>query len=378
VAKLNVELGDQSYSIVIADSLFNSKKFNSKNTHQATSVSQQTAISHLPISNQYAIISNQKVADLYLDKVKQLLPVQSSVLVCLIPDSETSKSPEQYLRLMDMLLAENFNRSSTVIALGGGVVGDLAGFVAATLHRGCNLVQIPTTLLAQVDSSVGGKTAINHERGKNLIGCFYQPKVVLIDPTTLDTLDQRQFAAGMAEVIKYAFIYDDSFLQWLEDNKKAINKLDMTVLSEMIRHCCKIKALVVSADEKEVGQRVLLNFGHTFGHAIENISGYGTWLHGEAVSVGMLMASKLAVEHQLMEQQFYDRLKALLVYFRLPVCISTDFSAKQLMSLMFRDKKNLNKKLQLVLPRGPGKSELMSWNDEYAIIEVLQEFGASE
>lgn len=373
MAKVNVELGEQSYNIQIDAFLFNSSL-----PLEKTPESHQKLIQDLPLSNQYAIISNQKVAALYINKIKQLLPKQSSVIVCLIPDSETSKNTEQYSRIMDTLLSENFNRSSTIIALGGGVVGDLAGFVAATLHRGCNLVQVPTSLLAQVDSSVGGKTAINHSTGKNLIGCFYQPKTVLIDPTTLKTLEKCQFAAGMGEVIKYAFIYDDSFLPWLEENKEAILRLDMTVLSEMISHCCKIKSLVVSEDEKEVGQRVLLNFGHTFGHAIENVSGYGKWLHGEAVSVGMLMASKIAVNSELMEQQYYQRLKELLVYFNLPITISADFSAKQLMSLMFRDKKNLNQKLQLVLPRGPGKSELIVWDDEDAILEVLQEFGASE
>jgi 3-dehydroquinate synthase len=373
VAKVNVKLDEQSYNIEITAHLFNSST-----SLETISDVQIKAIQDLPLSNQYAIISNQKVADLYLDKVKKLLPKQSSVIVCLIPDSETSKSTEQYLRIMDRLLSENFNRSSTIIALGGGVVGDLAGFVAATLHRGCNLVQVPTSLLAQVDSSVGGKTAINHSTGKNLIGCFYQPKTVLIDPTTLKTLDKCQFAAGMAEVIKYAFIIDDSFLHWLEQNREAILGLDMAVLSEMISHCCKIKSLVVSADEKEVGQRVLLNFGHTFGHAIENVSGYGKWLHGEAVSVGMLMASKIAVNSELMEQQYYQRLKALLVYFNLPVTITADFSAKKLISLMYRDKKNLNQKLQLVLPRGPGRSELIIWDDAAAIIEVLQEFGASK
>ncbi|PCJ46363.1 MAG: 3-dehydroquinate synthase [Gammaproteobacteria bacterium] len=362
MSKVKVELAEQSYNIDIAANLLNSDS------------SRQL----LPQSKQYAIISNQKVAELYLESVKKILPEQSSLTVCLIPDSETSKSPEQYLRLMDILLKENFNRSSTIIALGGGVVGDLAGFVAATLHRGCNLVQIPTSLLAQVDSSVGGKTAINHQTGKNLIGCFYQPKAVVIDPATLKTLDQRQFAAGMAEVIKYAFIQDDTFLQWLEDNAPAIKAFDMPILAEMISHCCKIKALVVSADEKETGQRVLLNFGHTFGHAIENVSGYGKWLHGEAVSVGMLMASKLAVDNQLMDEQYLKRLHSLLSYFDLPLSISTDFSSVELISLMYRDKKNLNQKLQLVLPRRPGLSELVVWRDESALISLLIEFGAGK
>lgn len=360
MSQVSVDLGEKSYGIEIAANLLLSER----------------ARQLLPISNQYAIVSNKLIADIYLKLIMELIPENATVTLCLIPDSEQSKSTEQYLKLIDKLLAAKFNRSSTIIALGGGVVGDLAGFVAATLHRGCNLVQIPTSLLAQVDSSVGGKTAINHFSGKNLIGSFYQPKAVLIDPITLKTLDKRQFSAGMAEVIKYAFISDCNFLPWLEINAKAINEFDQSVLESMISQCCVVKAAIVSADEKEVGQRMLLNFGHTFGHAIEFVSGYGKWLHGEAVAVGMLLAAKLSVNNDLMKYELYKRLSSLLVSFALPIEIPNELSAQQLLDCMYRDKKNLNDKLQLVLPREAGLSEVRSWHDDNALLALLEDFGA--
>ena len=357
---VSLDLGGISYSITIAANLLSSDR----------------ARKLLPVSNQYAIVSNEQVSSLYLKSVVDLIPENSSVTICLIPDSEQSKSSEQYLKLIDKLLAEKFNRSSTIIALGGGVVGDLAGFVAATLHRGCNLVQIPTSLLAQVDSSVGGKTAINHLSGKNLIGSFYQPKAVLIDPITLKTLDRRQFSAGMGEVIKYAFIKDKNFLPWLENNINAIQGFDLAVLESMITHCCQVKAEIVSVDEREVGQRVLLNFGHTFAHAIEYVSGYGKWLHGEAVAVGMLLAAKLSVDNKLMAKEFFERLRRLLEAFDLPLELAKDFSAQELLDCMYRDKKNLNNELQLVLPRDAGYSESLTWNDDNALLTLLEDFGA--
>lgn len=362
MATVPVDLAESSYHIDIEADLLSEKQTQQK----------------IPQSQKYAIISQQAIADLYLSPVKKLLPDDASVTVCLVPDSETSKSREQYFRLLDILLEANFNRSSTIIALGGGVVGDLAGFVAATLHRGCNLVQIPTSLLAQVDSSVGGKTAINHPLGKNLIGSFYQPKAVLIDPGTLKTLDPRHFSAGMAEVIKYAFIAESDFLPWLENNASAIKNFDFPVLESMIGRCCKIKAAVVSADEKEMAGRVLLNFGHTFGHAIENISAYEDWLHGEAVAVGMLLAAKLSVDHGLMANEYFERLKQLLIQFNLPVELPASMGCQELLNSMYRDKKNLQHKLQLVLPREAGRSELVNWDDESALVRLLNEFGASQ
>jgi len=362
VESVNVELGEKSYSITIAENLLTSE-----NT------------SHLfPDSHQYAIISNELIAGHYLEMIINLIPDGASVIEYLIPDSEQSKSSEQYLKLLDTLLLEKFNRSSTIIALGGGVVGDLSGFVAATLHRGCNLVQIPTSLLAQVDSSVGGKTAINHSSGKNLIGSFYQPKAVLIDPVTLRTLEQRQFSAGIGEVIKYAFIHDKSFLSWLEENSQAIKNFNMPILESMISHCCQVKAAVVSADETEVGLRVLLNFGHTFAHAIEHVAGYGNWLHGEAVAVGMLLASKLSVMNGFMHADYFERLKSLVEVFDLPTELPSDFSAQKLLESMYRDKKNLGHKLNLVIPRGAGHSELMTWDDDTALIKLLKDFGAEK
>ncbi|MCP4270377.1 MAG: 3-dehydroquinate synthase [Gammaproteobacteria bacterium] len=360
MTRVKVELKDNSYGIEITANLLSVKK----------------TARLLPSSNQYAIITNQRIADLYLDSVEKLIPEEATIHLCLIPDSEQSKSAEHYLRLLDELLSKQFNRSSTIIALGGGVVGDLAGFVAATLHRGCKLVQIPTTLLAQVDSSVGGKTAINHTTGKNLIGSFYQPDAVLIDPVTLITLDKRQFSAGMAEVIKYAFIHEQTFLPWLEENIQGIIAFEMPVLEKMISHCCEVKAAVVSQDEKEKGKRVLLNLGHTFAHAIEHISGYGQWLHGEAVSVGMLLAARLSVNEGLMNEEFYERLRALLLTFKLPIELTTDFSASRLLDSMYHDKKNLKEKLQLVLPRNPGHSELLVWNNDETILKLLKNFGA--
>jgi len=362
VTRVNVELKDNSYGIEITANLLSAKK----------------TTKLLPFSNQYAIISNQLIADLYLESVQKLIPEEATVHICLIPDSEQSKSAEQYLSILDELLSQQFNRSSTIIALGGGVVGDLAGFVAATLHRGCKLVQIPTTLLAQVDSSVGGKTAINHQTGKNLIGSFYQPDCVLIDPATLRTLDKRQFSAGMAEVIKYAFIHEQTFLPWLEENSQEIVAFEMPVLEKMIRHCCEVKAAVVSQDEKEKGKRVLLNLGHTFAHAIEHVSGYGLWLHGEAVSVGMLLAAKLSVNEGLMDEDLLDRLTVLLARFNLPIKLTSDLSASRLLDSMYNDKKNLKEKLQLVLPRNPGHSELLVWNDDVTILKLLESFGAGK
>jgi len=344
-------------------------------SHSLSTPKNQTAFLS---SKKFAIISNQLVAGLYLEALLKSLPSNAEVLTILVPDTEQSKSVEQFMRLQTILLEARFSRSSTIIALGGGVVGDLAGFVAATLHRGCNFIQLPTTLLAQVDSSVGGKTAINHEMGKNLIGSFYQPNLVVIDPTTLNTLDDRQFAAGMAEVIKYGFIEDDQFLAWLFENKELIRVKDSITLETMIERCCSIKAAVVSADEKEKGMRALLNFGHTFGHAVENISGYGVWLHGEAVAVGMLLAAKLSVDHHYMDEKYYLQLKSLIQYFNLPTMLSEDINVNEMIDSMYLDKKNLNKDLQLVLPIKPGLTEIRTWSDEAYLNKLICEFIAEK
>lgn len=356
--QLDVELDQRSYPIFVSKGLLDNPI--------------QTPVAF----DQAAIVTNQTVADRYLDKVKLGLNC-ASVKVLIAPDSEQAKSIDVYSDLMTELLEANFNRSSVLIALGGGVIGDLTGFLAATLHRGCRLIQIPTTLLSQVDSSVGGKTAINHATGKNLIGSFYQPEAVHIDPATLATLPDREFSAGMAEVIKYGFVSETSFFDWLYDNKEAIKAHDPDTLSHMIMECCSYKATVVSEDERERGQRALLNYGHTFGHAIEQVSGYGEWLHGEAVAVGMLMAMKLAVNQGICDASLYPKLRELLLYFELPIRLESGLAVDKLVSAMLKDKKNLEQTLRLILPVGIGQSIIKSWQDLKIIEALWIEFGAT-
>ncbi|NNJ71654.1 MAG: 3-dehydroquinate synthase [Enterobacterales bacterium] len=358
--QLQVDLNENSYPIHIeADSL------NQLNT----------LLSDLP--DKTAIITNQTIADLYLEQVKSQLQ-HTELTIILIPDSETSKSLHEFERIMAELLAQGFNRSSLLIALGGGVVGDLTGFVAACLHRGCRFVQIPTTLLAQVDSSVGGKTGINHSIGKNLIGAFYQPEAVIIDTNTLKTLDTRQFSAGMAEVIKYGYIDEASFIPWLQKNKAALKALEPKALQHTIHFCCNLKASVVAADEKERGMRMLLNYGHTFGHAIEQVAGYGEWLHGEAVAVGMLMAATMAKQQGFIAEDLASTLREIIIYFDLPTQVAPSMSAAKLTSAMLKDKKNLEQTLRLILPKALGHSAIYNWQDLNYIQNLWCEFGASK
>ncbi|MEF1173843.1 3-dehydroquinate synthase, partial [Vibrio sinaloensis] len=277
--RITVSLGERSYPISIGAGLFNNPAH----------------LSFLAQKQKVVVISNVTVAPLYADKILSLLDqlgCESSLLE--LPDGEQYKSLETFNTVMSYLLEGNFARDVVVIALGGGVIGDLVGFSAACYQRGVDFIQIPTTLLSQVDSSVGGKTAVNHPLGKNMIGAFYQPKAVVIDTDCLKTLPEREFAAGIAEVIKYGIIYDQDFFVWLEENLDKLYVLDETALTYAIARCCEIKAEVVAQDEKESGIRALLNLGHTFGHAIEAELGYGNWLHGEAVSSGTVMAAKTA------------------------------------------------------------------------------------
>ncbi|MBF0109687.1 MAG: 3-dehydroquinate synthase [Magnetococcales bacterium] len=249
----------------------------------------------LRLGGQAAIITNDTVAPLYLHRVQTSLEQAGfTVVPIVLPDGEVHKNFETMQRIFDHLLRHRLERSAFLVALGGGVIGDMTGFAAATFLRGVSFVQIPTTLLAQVDSSVGGKTGINHPLGKNMIGAFHQPRLVTCDLATLTTLPRREFVAGMAEVIKYGLIWDESFFHFLEQNLGAILALDGEVLKEVVRTCCAIKAQIVGADEHESGIRAILNFGHTFGHAIESLTGYGQFLHGEAVAMGMVMAADLS------------------------------------------------------------------------------------
>lgn len=358
--QLEVELKENAYPIYIKSGLFEQKFLNL-----------------LPRASSVAIITNDTIAPLYLEKVVSSLQCED-ITIIKVPDSEEAKSLAIYEEAMTRLLEAGLNRSSVLIALGGGVIGDLTGFLAATLHRGCRFVQIPTTLLAQVDSSVGGKTGINNSVGKNLIGSFYQPEAVFIDPATLSTLDRRQFSAGMAEVIKYGFIEDEELFDWLVANQDDINQLKPSLLEEMILRCCDIKARVVAADEKEHGQRALLNLGHTFGHAIEQVAGYGSWMHGEAVAVGMLMAMRLAIRENKCPEHLYDALDKLIQKFDLPTQVTGVLNAGDLTQSMLKDKKNLTETLRLILPAGPGRSTIESWNDLNVISNLWQEFGASD
>lgn len=301
----------------------------------------------LGLPSRIAVISNQTVANLFGSCLNNLSAEHELIL---IGDGEEYKSLETYSQVMDELVTRQFNRDMAVVALGGGVVGDLAGFVAATYQRGVRLVQIPTTLLAQVDSALGGKTAVNHANGKNLIGAFYQPETVLIDAATLRTLPPKVFTEGLAEVIKYGVIYDPEFFAWLEDNANAVLGRETDALQFIVRRSCEIKAAVVADDEREQGQRAILNYGHTFGHALEAECGYGQLLHGEAVSIGMVMAADLATREGYCDSRTAKRIKNILAAYRLPSTPPV-FDKHALLRSMAMDKKVQQGKLRFVLPK---------------------------
>lgn len=331
---ITVELGDRSYPIVIGSGLLGGG-FN---------------LSEHVAGKDCLIVSNDTVAPLYLDKLMACLDGVSIESISL-PDGEQYKTLDTVTSILDKLVASGANRDTTVIALGGGVVGDIAGFAAATYMRGVGFIQVPTTLLAQVDSSVGGKTGVNHPGGKNLVGAFHQPRIVLIDTDTLNTLPDRELSAGIAEVIKHGAIADAGFFAWLEDNMGALLARDAVALAHAVQRSCEIKAAVVAEDEREAGRRAILNFGHTFGHAIENSLGYGEWLHGEAVAAGMVMAAGLSG----LEQTDITRLRDLIQNGGLPVA-PPEVGAGRLLEAMGRDKKVLNKTLRFVLLRRLGEA----------------------
>lgn len=329
---LTVDLGDRSYPIYIGENLLDQNDI---------------LLPHIP-GNSALIVSNVVVAPLYLDKVKALLDgkrVESVIL----PDGEKFKNLDVLNTIFDALLTHRLDRNTTVIALGGGVVGDMAGFAAACYQRGVHLVQIPTTLLSQVDSSVGGKTGVNHALGKNMVGAFYQPRAVIADTCTLKTLADRELSAGLAEVIKYGLIKDADFLEWVKNNINQLLAKDPAALSYAIKVSCQTKATVVAADEKESGQRALLNLGHTFGHAIETGMGYGEWLHGEAVAAGMCMAARMsALLGWITDSQVQD-IVSLIEQARLPTMAPKSMTTEQFLKLMSVDKKVLDGVLRLVL-----------------------------
>lgn len=329
---LSVDLGERSYPIVIGRGL----------------VADGFDLSDHIDGPDCLVVSNETVAPLYLEKFCSGLHGRKIASISL-PDGESYKTLETMQTVLDQLVAMNANRDTTVIALGGGVVGDIAGFAAACYMRGVAFVQVPTSLLAQVDSSVGGKTGVNHDKGKNLVGAFHQPRLVLIDTDTLGTLPERELKAGLAEVIKYGAICDAGFFTWLETNMAALLGKDPDALAYAIQRSCQLKADVVSEDEREAGRRAILNFGHTFGHAIEHCLGYGEWLHGEAVAAGMLMAAELSD----VPAQDQERLRGLIAAAGLPTR-PPEISAGQWLDAMGMDKKVQQKELRFVLLRSLG------------------------
>ena len=329
---LTVELGERSYPIHVGAALLAS----------------QELLAPFTADRQVLIVTNTTVAPLYLDTVTSHLPARQ-VITHVLPDGEQYKTYAQAGQIMDSLVENRFSRDAVVLALGGGVVGDMAGFAAACFHRGIDVVQVPTTLLSLVDSSVGGKTAVNHKLGKNLIGAFHQPVCVLADTKTLKSLPEREFKAGLAEVIKYGLVHDATFFTWLETNINALLGREQEALVEAIVRSCAIKAEMVAQDEKETGQRALLNLGHTFGHAIEAAAGYGTWLHGEAVAAGTVMAADLSYRHGWVDEEVVARVRSLFTQCNLPVTAPNDLSADRMLELMGRDKKVLRGTLRLVL-----------------------------
>ncbi|HHF6588144.1 TPA: 3-dehydroquinate synthase [Haemophilus influenzae] len=319
------------------------------------------------------IVTNPTVAQFYLDTVIYALEKRGCVVDhVLLPDGEKYKTLESLNLIFTALLQGNHGRDTTIIALGGGVIGDVAGFAAASYQRGVRLIQIPTTLLSQVDSSVGGKTAVNHELGKNMIGAFYQPSMVIIDTLTLNTLPKREVNAGLAEVIKYGSILDYEFFEWLEQHIDELVALHPEALQHCISRCCQIKADVVARDETEKGDRALLNLGHTFGHAIETHLGYGNWLHGEAVSTGMMMAAALSEELGDISIADVSRLEKLLARANLPTVSPDTMQPEDYLPHMMRDKKVLSGKLRLVLLKSLGQAYVANDTDHTLVLNAIR------
>ena len=357
---LNVDLGDRSYPIYIGADL---------------SCDGDLYRRHIP-GKQVMIVSNETVAPIYLERVMSVLEGYQVASV-ILPDGEKFKTLEVWNRIFDGLLEKRFDRRCTILALGGGVVGDMAGFAAASYQRGINFIQVPTTLLAQVDSSVGGKTGVNHPLGKNMIGAFHQPLCVIADTATLATLDDRQFSAGLAEIIKYGLINDAEFFEWLEKNLDQLLARDPAALAYAIERSCSDKAEIVAADELEAGQRALLNLGHTFGHAIETGVGYGEWLHGEAVGAGMCMAADLSARLGWLSQEGQQRIIDLIGRARLPIAPPAGLSADRLLELMSVDKKVLDGNLRLVLLKGVGHALVTDAFEQADLLATLNEYGRS-
>lgn len=336
---LYVELGDRRYPIFIGSDL-----------------NPQTLLEPYIQGKQVMIVSNSTVAPLYLKHYQTAIEaLGKQVATCILPDGEKYKDIQHLNLIFDALLEAGFNRDCTVLALGGGVIGDMAGFASACFQRGVYFIQVPTTLLSQVDSSVGGKTGINHPLGKNMIGAFQQPQVVLADMSQLKTLPDRELSAGLAEVIKYALLGDIEFLDWLEQHMEALVAREPVLLAEAVYRSCAHKARIVANDEKEQGERALLNLGHTFGHAIESYLGYGEWLHGEAVATGMVMAADLSHRMGWISADDVERTKRIISRAQLPI-VCPKIPLDDFLGFMAHDKKVLNGQLRLVLMQRLGQA----------------------
>jgi len=347
--KIIVELGDRSYPIYAGNDLLGKGNLLLENVR----------------SKQIMIVSNTTVAPLYLETVMQALQGMAlqgraaeglEINSVILPDGEQYKTLDAVNDIITALLDKRYGRNSCLVALGGGVIGDITGFAAACYQRGIDYIQIPTTVLAQVDSSVGGKTGVNHAAGKNMIGAFHQPRAVIADISVLDTLNNREVSAGLAEVVKYGLIRDEKFFDWLEENIEQLLNRETEALAYIIEQSCKNKAAVVAEDERESGLRAILNLGHTFGHAIETGIGYGEWLHGEAIALGMLMAADLSHRQGWITEEVIERIKQMLVKLNLPVALPDDLDPGKMRELMSVDKKAKDGVLFLILLKGIGEA----------------------
>ena len=352
---LNVDLGERSYPIHIGEGL----------------LADGELLRQVLGGGQAALITNDVVAPLYLNRVLEALQ-GAPVTTIVLPDGEQHKNLDTLDGIYDKLMAAKLDRKSTLIALGGGVIGDITGFAAATWLRGVRYIQAPTTLLAQVDSSVGGKTGVNHPLGKNMIGAFHQPACVLADMTVLKTLPEREIKAGLAEVVKYGLINDSEFFDWLASNAAGLLALEPDLLAEAVARCCRAKANMVARDEREAGMRALLNLGHTFGHAIEAATGYGAWLHGEAVAAGMVMAADLSSRLGWLDPAAARRIRAVLEDdFGMPVIPPADISISRYIELMSSDKKAEQGRIRFVLLKGIGRAVIADEVEESLLVQTL-------
>ena len=352
--ELKVDLGERAYPILIGTGLLGKSGLLAPHIR----------------GRQVMVVTNETVAPLFLDRLLGCLGgVAADVLE--LEDGERFKTLDAYARVMDALMEKRHNRTTTIVALGGGVVGDIAGFAAATFQRGVSFVQVPTTLLAQVDSSVGGKTGVNHPKGKNMIGAFHQPSCVVADIAALDTLPEREYRAGLAEVVKCGVIWSEGFFAWLEGQAAELLRRTPAAVTEIVRRSCAIKAEVVARDEREQGLRAILNYGHSFAHALETLTGYDSLLHGEAVAIGMVLAADCARRHGLLDAESVRRITALLAILGLPVRMPKGMDTESMLQVMGMDKKVVDGRLRLVLPERIGAVRITDQIDRQALLRTL-------